>query len=88
MINLPFNKGLASKALCRVVLPQPDGPEIITIFALGEGALFDIIGLFADLFNLAFDGDHSGGNHLVLHLGANGICLPLHFLGNKIKFFA
>ena len=88
LTNLPLNKGISSRALCKVVLPQPEGPEIMTILALeGVDALFDIVGLFADLFNLAFDGNHSGGNHLVLHLGADGVCLPLHFLGDKIKLF-
>ena len=89
LTTLPFNKGLANNALCRVVLPHPEGPEIITILALKiNGSLFDIVGLFADFLNLAFDGDHSGGNVLVLDLGADGIGLSLHFLGDKIKLFA
>ena len=50
--------------------------------------LFNVLDLFADLFNLGLDVKHVIGDGYVIGFGAYGVCLTIHFLDEEVQFFA
>src|SRR5258708_5719675 len=50
--------------------------------------LLDILGLFAEFFQLGFDGHDLARNLAVIGFGANGVDFPIHFLGEEIQHAA
>ena len=74
-----------SSMAIRVDLPQPDGPEMMMMLRMA-GALFDVLHLLPDLFDLAADQQDLLVDVQAAGLGGDGMGFALHFLGEEIGF--